>query len=213
MHEVNFVVLAHSHDSIQDIIDVQDLRIINQVWWVQFSHILMHIVHFNHAHEPEVARFDWQVLGICGADLEETVEVALVHDSEASVGDPLKPGSKQLEGFLSLQVIPERVDQILWEIIVYILRSWLNNLHLSVLEVKVQLELEVGREEKWHTCLLYESLRVSLNSEKGLPSDLLTAVWLPFDLRVSPSVKTVIDAIILDIEAFVNDPMLIIDNL
>ena len=53
----------------------------------------MHIVHFDNAHKFEVARFDRQVLRISGTDLEETVKVALVHDSEAGVGDPLEPRS------------------------------------------------------------------------------------------------------------------------
>ena len=80
--------------------------------------------------------------------------------------------------------IPKCVDQVLGEVEVDELRFCLLDVHLALPVVKVELIVEVWREQVRHTGLLGKSSWVSLDAEQGLPANLLATIRLIETLRV-----------------------------
>ena len=82
MDQADLVALTFPAQSVEHVLRLQLLRLVNEVLRVQVDCVLVQIVHLGDAEKLEEAGLDGAVLRVTRAYLEQAVQVALVHDAE-----------------------------------------------------------------------------------------------------------------------------------
>ena len=120
---------------------------------------------------------------ISSAHLEHAVHIALVDEAEYFVVDPFEARDNHLDRFLALQVEPTRVQQVCGYSDVHKPVRRLDDIELLLVQVDLELEGEVGREEEGDAGLLGKQFGIPLDPKLNLPLDELAVVFGQIFLR------------------------------
>ena len=137
--------------------------------------ILVEIINFDCTEEPQESLAWVLVVWVSAVHLKEAVHVALVHNPEHFLINPLEARRDKLCRLVLVKEFPVDAEHVRRNIHVDMPRLRLDDREVFVAEVYVELVCEVGREKHGHTHLLSEA-RVPRNPELFFPLDLLAFV-------------------------------------